>query len=147
MTATNHALTGAVIGLMVHNPVVAIPAALLSHLLCDAIPHFGGIKDWIGQNSFAAYLVVEAAMCGLLVLLLFMAHPAHWLLAAACAFVAASPDFISIRAFVAARRHQKFVPNVLERFLKAIQWFERPIGAAVEVAWFIAGVVILSVFL
>jgi hypothetical protein len=147
MTATNHALTGAVIGLVIQNPLAAIPAALLSHLVCDAIPHFGGIKDWISQNSFVAYLVMEAFVCWLLVLLLFLTHPVDWWLAAVCAFVAASPDFISIRAFVAARRHKKFVPNALERFLKSIQWFERPIGALVEVAWFAAAATILSVFL
>jgi hypothetical protein len=147
MTATNHALTGAIIGLVIQNPVIALPAALASHLICDAIPHFGSNKDWIAKNSFALYLLIEAFICGLLVLLLFVTQPANWLLAAMCAFVAASPDFLSIRAYVAARQGKPFTPNLLERFLKKIQWFERPIGAAVEAAWFVAGVTILSVFL
>ena len=33
MRATNHALTGAIIGLTVQNPWVALPAAFLSHFV------------------------------------------------------------------------------------------------------------------
>ena len=61
--------------------------------------------------------------------------------------VAASPDFLSIRRFVAVRRGKRFVYNKLELFLKKIQWFERPIGAIVEVVWFVGAVVLLSAFL
>ncbi|CAN5337936.1 hypothetical protein BH09PAT4_BH09PAT4_07430 [soil metagenome] len=147
MIATNHAVTGAIIGLAVHNPLIALPVALLSHLVCDALPHFGLSKDWIATRVFSAYLVVDAALCGVLVALLFWSGSPNWLLASVCAFAAASPDFISIRKFRAARKGKNFVPNVLERFLKNIQWFERPIGAAVEAAWLVCGVIILSAIL
>jgi hypothetical protein len=40
VTAPNHALTGALIGLSVANPVLALPLAFVSHLLQDTVPHY-----------------------------------------------------------------------------------------------------------
>ncbi len=148
MIATNHALTGALIGLTVHNPLIALPAAIASHLICDAIPHYGRqAEDAITTRGFAIYLVVDAFFCGVLVLVLALSNAAYWPLAAVCAFLAASPDFLSIPKFVAARRGQIFTPNQLETFLKNIQWFERPIGAFVEAAWLVGAVALLSVII
>lgn len=145
MTATNHALTGAIIGLSVHNPWLAIPAAVASHLICDALPHFGSAdKDIIKKRQFMNYLFAEATLCALLVFVLLLVHPAYWILGAVCAFAATSPDFISIRRFIAIRSGKVFHPSALERFLKNIQWFERPIGAAVETVWLCGCLVILS---
>ena len=41
MTATNHALTGAIIGLVIGEPVLAIALAFASHFICDALPPVG----------------------------------------------------------------------------------------------------------
>lgn len=147
MTATNHALTGAIIGLTVHNPLIALPAALLSHVVCDAIPHYGGRKADIVSKGFVRYLLTDAALCGVLVLVLFFSGSHSWLLAAVCAFVAASPDFLWIRMFRAARQNRPFHRTALEKFLGDIQWFQRPIGAFVEVAWFVGAIALLSAIL
>jgi hypothetical protein len=40
MTATGHALVGTVIAAKVGNPALAIPIAIASHFLCDALPHW-----------------------------------------------------------------------------------------------------------
>ena len=40
MTATGHALVGTVIAAKIGNPALAIPIALASHFLCDALPHW-----------------------------------------------------------------------------------------------------------
>ena len=40
MTATGHALIGTVIAAKVSNPLAAIPIALASHFLADALPHW-----------------------------------------------------------------------------------------------------------
>jgi hypothetical protein len=149
MTATNHALTGATIGLLVGNPVIAIPAALLSHFICDVIPHFGSQErsvQWIRSRAFKIYLVIDAFVCFCLVTLLFARHPAHWLTAAICAFAAASPDFLWIPRFLAARKGRKHRENAFGRFAGNIQWFQRPVGSIVEVAWLIAGVAFLLPF-
>jgi hypothetical protein len=144
--AINHALTGAAIGVTVHNPYVAVPAALVSHLICDVIPHFGTKHlDVIKTRKFTYALIIDAVLCGGLVLALFLSGTQYWFLASVCAFVAAAPDFISIRRFITVHRNRKFTPNRLERFLSAIQWFERPIGAVVEVAWFVTFAFVLAV--
>lgn len=39
MTATAHAIIGTVIAAKVGNPVLAVPIALASHIIADAIPH------------------------------------------------------------------------------------------------------------
>jgi hypothetical protein len=38
MTATNQVLTGAVLGMVLANPWVALPAAFLSHFVLDSVP-------------------------------------------------------------------------------------------------------------
>lgn len=148
MTATNHALTGALIGLTVHNPWIALPAAFCSHIICDIIPHFGVSNEyWLRSKSFARYLLTDAALCVLLVLSLAIFQPSFWLLAAVCAFVATSPDLLWIRKFVFARARRTFQAGRLEAFLSNIQWFQRPIGGFVELAWFGAATVLLWQFL
>jgi hypothetical protein len=148
MLAVNHALTGAIIGLTISNPLVALPAAVISHIVCDALPHFGSAnQSWLGSQSFKFYLLVEAGLCGLLVLLLSVTQPHNWLLAAFCAFLAAAPDFIWLRQFVSILRRTTFKPTPIERFLGVIQWFQKPIGGLVEAVWFFGAVTILWQFL
>ncbi len=149
MTATNHALTGALIGLCVGNPYIAIPAAILSHFVCDAIPHFTPKVDPVGEKWLRYLLIAEAFLCFVIVLVLFIFKPTHWLLASFCAFAATSPDFMQIPRFV---RAQKGLPeaqkiSLLLRFHIAIQWFARPIGAVVEAAWAVSAVILLKLFL
>ncbi len=145
MTATNHALTGATIGLLVGIPVIAIPASVLSHFICDALPHFGA-RDKEGslkKKWFKNYLIVEASICFLIVLVIAIVQPTHWQLAALCAFLAASPDFLWIRKYRAVKNNKKWRPNLFDKFASNIQWFQRPIGAWVEAAWFFAAISIL----
>jgi hypothetical protein len=40
MTATSHAIIGTVIAAKIGNPVLAIPIAILSHIIIDTIPHW-----------------------------------------------------------------------------------------------------------
>jgi hypothetical protein len=150
MTAINHALTGTLIGLVVGEPLLAVPAALVSHFVCDALPHFRAAPE--GEKLmrtawFAPYLATETLFCILLVLLLLLRQPLHWQLAAICAFVAAAPDLASYKRFRLARQNKPYKPGAYVRFASAIQWFERPIGWPVEVAWFIAAVALLVPFL
>lgn len=139
MTATNHALTGAIIGLSVHQPVAAMVLAIGSHFVLDAIPHFALRKDKHGSRGFRYYLIAEVLLCVALVAFLLMIRPQYWLLAALCAFLAASPDFMWAPGFFKAQNGREYrkPTYALARFHSAIQWFQRPIGAVVELAWFI----------
>lgn len=137
MRAINHALTGAVIGLSVSDPVLAVPAAFLSHFALDGLPHFGERRKDHGSKNFRDLLVLDALLCFGLVLLLAVWRPRHWLLAAFCAFLATSPDFMWVRKYLRARagKREPMSKNMVLHFHSGIQWFERPIGLAVELAW------------
>lgn len=152
MTATNHAMTGAIIGLLVGQPLIAIPAAVASHFVCDAIPHFGFNSRWperakLKSKIFQNYLIVEVVACLLIVSCLLFLRPEHWLLASTCAFAAAAPDLLSANRYFTIRHNRSWRPNLYSKFAKNIQWFEQPIGAVVEIAWFIAAIIILIPFL
>lgn len=141
MVAINHALTGAIIGLATGNPLVAVPAAVVSHFICDAIPHFGMGKSFITTKAFRNLLIMDASLCVALVLFLGVAQPEHWILAAACAFIAASPDLLWIRLYRKALQGQELVLRGFYKFAADIQWFERPVGGIIEIVWFIIAAV------
>jgi hypothetical protein len=151
MRAINHALTGSIIGLTISQSELAIPLALVSHFICDMIPHYGGGRaakaEEIRSPLFQRLLYLDAILCGLLVLALALKHPFHWQLAAICAFVAAAPDMASIGQYRLAKSNKALRPGAYIRFANGIQWFERPIGAVVDLVWFIAGVFVVSIFL
>lgn len=86
----------------------------------------------------------------LLVLLLSIAQPQQWLLAAVCAFIATAPDLAHIPGFVRTLRGKHFLgkrPNWYTRFAIKIQWFEKPIGALFEAAWLVGFLVLIAAYL
>ncbi len=145
MTAPNHAITGAIIGLIIANPVIAIPIALASHFICDAIPHYSPKKNekLLQTKTFAYFLIIQALLCFILVLGIFLQKPTNYINSIICAFAATSPDFLWLRKYILINRHKKFVPSSLEKYLSEIQWFEKPIGAYSELFWAIGGLIIL----
>lgn len=150
MTATNHALTGAVIGLSVGNPLIALPAALLSHFVCDAIPHFSDPKLKVGSRQFANYLACDALGAVGVALFLTILRPDSWFVACWCAFLATSPDLMWAGRFFRAQKSKKknadtpLPTHILARFHSRIQWFAKPVGAVVEYAWAIGTVLLLA---
>jgi hypothetical protein len=150
MRAINHGLTGAFIGLTVAEPAIAMPAALASHFLLDVIPHHGSQKPnpkILRSGLFKFTLAIDALLCAVLVLLLAGRHPIHWLQATICAFVAAAPDFVWAKKYLLANRYKAWRPSGFEKWASDIQWFQRPIGALVEVAWFAAALLLLVPFI
>jgi len=144
MTAPNHALTGALIGLTVSNPVLALPLAFLSHFVCDAIPHYDPpetdkAKRMNSKRFLVEFLVVGAVLCAALVLVLAATRPRHWLQAATCAFLATSPDLLWIPRFVHVKRTGKDAPlhNPFLKFHTRIQWKTGPKLIWLEAAWFV----------
>lgn len=150
MTASNHAMTGALIGLLLPQPLIAVPLAIASHFICDAIPHFGGGDNAISSRWFKRLLQVDALGCLLLVIVLAVMQPVGWPLAILAAFLAASPDIMWLPKFLHARHGHDVTwheGNPVLWFHTHIQWFERPIGAAVEVAWAAACIFSLTLIL
>lgn len=51
MTATVHAVLGTIIAAKVGNPTIAIPLAIISHIVTDAIPHWDAATNKNGKND------------------------------------------------------------------------------------------------
>lgn len=143
MTAPNHALTGALIGLSIASPAAALPLAFLSHFVCDAIPHYdppgSSAEIYRSKRFIGEFLVLGALLCFVIVLLLAATRPLHWVIAAWCAFLATSPDLFQIKYFLYTRRtgHDHDRPDPLKRFHSWIQWKTGPRLRWVELAWFV----------
>lgn len=60
MTATGHALLGTLIAAKIGNPALAIPLALASHVITDAIPHWDTATNTKGKNKKTVF--VETVM-------------------------------------------------------------------------------------
>ena len=148
MTASNHAITGAVIAVVIKQPVMALPIAFLSHFVLDALPHFGSHEDDIPKRN-ASWLfraVVSVDVIGFLFLLICIPDLAKQNVLPATVLwsmlAAASPDINWIWQFVQAIRTKKWpASNWYSCFHQAIQWFEKPIGLLVELLWFIAALI------
>lgn len=146
MIATNHAVTGAVIGLMTASPVIALPAALVSHYICDALPHYASKQHGLHSRFFRNMLIVDTIGCVLIVALLTVVQPPSWQLAVTAAFVATTPDLLWIPKYTHARQGRAYSPNRYDRFASRIQWYEQPAGAFVEFAWFVVGLGIIFAY-
>lgn len=126
MTATNHALTGALIGLSISQPVLALPIAFISHFVCDALPHFGlaSYEERTKKTkTFHKILYVDAAILSIIIGILLWAG-AGWV-AMSCLVLAGSPDFVWAYRYIFKEDFGKkpFPPmNILSRFHSRIQW-------------------------
>ncbi len=148
MIASNHLITGAVIGASIQNPWLALPLAFLSHFGLDVLPHFGftksGFTHALTQRiSYIALFLDVIFTAGLVVML----QTTNWLPYMA-AFVAFSPDTIWLTNYFVYERRKlpspDFLRGPLTRFHKRIQWCERPWGLIVDGLWFAAMLVILT---
>lgn len=141
MTATNHALTGAAIALLVKQPVLALPLAFLSHYVLDAVPHFGIPGSIAERNQSVLGRVVVGTdivlFLTLMIALPLTAHPViNPLLLLLCMFAAYSPDAVYLVRFAKELQTGTYiVGGPLSRFHRRIQWAERPWGIGVEVVY------------
>lgn len=139
MTTSNHLYTGAAIALTVQSPLVALPAALLSHFLLDALPHYGypgrgGYAE--AFNYRATYFMESVNLVGVPLLLYLLWGKPWWVWAAA--FLALAPDLVWVYRYVAYER-KGWLPigNLFTRFHNKIQWGEYTWGILIEVPVFV----------
>lgn len=144
MTATNHVLTGAVIGAAVTNPLLAIPLALTSHIILDIIPHFGDIAAWTDRKrlSFMIILGIDMVLAAIILGILLVVQPDNWVRISASGIVAASPDLMWIRYLLADWRGQPIALGRVAYWHSRIQT-ERAWGIGVETVWAIVTGLIL----
>jgi hypothetical protein len=143
MLLTNHTLTGVFLGLSIDNPVALAPTAVASHLVLDAVPHFGasiirGDGDKrrlgfliLGSIDFALSVGVTVAAC-----VLWPWRAGNIIIGALGADL---PDLTYIPIILFRRGPVfKLLPfyEPMQRFFSFIQWYEKPPGAITEVLWF-----------
>lgn len=155
MTASNHALTGAVIALAVKNPALAIPMAFISHFVVDVIPHYNpkGVKGFyktrekFKHRSFRLIFSIDMLIWPVLLITLpfvLVADVSSWTIFL-CMLVAVSPDFVEGFYFLAGAFGKKIIkPTRFDRFSLGIKIYERPRGLVVEIAWLLVMVWLIS---
>lgn len=136
MTATNHVITGAVIGAAVSNPVVALPLAFLSHFALDVLPHYKHAKAHTSQK-FLISLAVDVGIASAILASIVIAQPQHWPLIVASAILAASPDLLWLYYWIPELRKKPKPFDPVARLLGRIQWSESSWGILLELPWFI----------
>lgn len=153
MTATNHALAGAVVALVVKEPVLALPLAFLSHFLVDYIPHFSFPDKQLFKRNFNTLLIGDALMCVALVVISYFVFPDVWLLVSACMFLATSPDLMwaYYRLYLEHIKGRKPNYDVVARFHQRLQHssharFARR-GIRNEVIWAFSMCVIIGTYI
>jgi hypothetical protein len=127
-------VTGALIATAVNQPFAAIPLAFMSHFVLDALPHYGDTnkRSWLNRN-FKYILAVDILLASIFLGAIVLMQPASWFLLALCGVIAASPDILWFPYFLADLRHEEMHDTKLAKFLKWIQWGERPWGIYLEV--------------
>lgn len=89
MTATNHALSGALIYMVLPLPI-AIPVAFISHFVLDSLPHYG--VDHNKRNTSGIYKAIVYSDTAVALTLGIVSGLAHKWGMLACGVVAYSPD-------------------------------------------------------
>lgn len=145
MTGVNHALTGALIGGVITQPLIALPAAFASHFVLDALPHFGqevGKRNW----KFKSVLAFDgvALSVGMVVALVTKNY-----FSALTALVAVSPDFVWIARYIFREKWGTVNPgpkNIFSRWHSRIQKYERDWGIFVEIPYFLLLIILNVVY-
>ncbi|CAN5421893.1 hypothetical protein BH10PAT3_BH10PAT3_1060 [soil metagenome] len=141
-------MTGAVIALLIREPLLAVPLSFSSHFLCDSIPHAGlppGGK--LFSRSFNITLVCDFLFAIALMIVMGLLFPTQKWLIWTCMVAAASPDLMwaYYDLYVVKIKHRKPRLGRLARFHSWIQWSQTPKGWFVEISWFfVMGLVIAS---
>lgn len=134
MTATTHALTGALIATLVRRPAYAIPLAFISHFICDALPHFG-LRMHFGSPAMYVWLVLDGIALVSIALFLARKKVKRQKLLAISAFAAMIPDLAWFYYGVRYTLSDTADMDILSRFHSHIQWAESPIGITVDLLW------------
>jgi hypothetical protein len=154
MTATNHALSGALAAMVVKEPAIAVVVAFLLHFVMDAIPHFGfSYSNVLARNKdkrFKTILLADVAVSAILLVIVPVMLDGLlpiWL-TLLCMLACMSPDLVWGWHYYHEIAHKVERPKAwFSKFHKWIQWSESPPGLIAEVLWFtaIGSLIILKV--
>jgi hypothetical protein len=139
MTGLNHAVTGALVAAAIDKPALALPAALLSHFVIDAIPHWNyRFNPDIARRQ--TVMLADLALSSALILILAVTVEANPYLIILGGLLGILPDAMWLRYFISGRSSVTGSPkrliNRLRKFHFWIQWSETSWGLAIEAVWF-----------
>lgn len=135
-------MTGALVGVLVHRPALAIPLAFFSHFAVDALPHYGygyvapHVRDQ--QKHFLRKQTVDTYLALFLSWYLAYSLRNHQtpVVMMFCMLAACVPDAVWAYQYILAHRRGSYMPHGwFARLHKRIQWCERSWGFYVELAW------------
>jgi len=150
MTAVNHVATGAIIAITIKVAAIAIPLSVISHYICDIIPHFGIYEhDHLKRNSHWLFKFVSIiSAVGTIALLILV--PYHtitvvgWVTVLACMLAAILPDASWLPMYISEIKTKAERPmGKFNKLHQAIQWYEKPRGLIVETCWSLGAIFIL----
>lgn len=143
MTATSHALTGALIATVIRQPILAIPLSFLSHFVCDSLPHLG-INMKFGDKAMVRWLVIDGSFAALFALSLILLGVNNPVLLATCGFAAMSPDLFWLYHGLKGRKPESY--GRFTKFHAAIQKYESVPGVAVDIIWSVGAFLLILRF-
>ncbi|NLA43656.1 hypothetical protein GX865_05970 [Candidatus Saccharibacteria bacterium] len=130
MIGINHTMAGVIIAATVPAPLIPV-AALISHFVMDAFPHFGNsetVKPY--TKSFKWLLIFDAFLCFLALAGGFWLFPDKLALLILGTFFATLPDFLWL-----LKGKIRWL-NPYFSFAQKIQWAESPDGWTYEIIYF-----------
>ncbi len=132
MIGFNHALVGALIGKVLPLPL-ALPVAIASHFVLDALPHYGlphkqRDRSKVWKIVFTIDFFATAA-------LIIPAVATHHYAMLACGVAAVLPDFVWVGKFIKNKSFDMSnTGNWYTKWHAGIQHYERPWGVWVELS-------------
>lgn len=149
MTATAHAITGSAVAVVTYGTwgwswPVCLAAALASHFICDALPHWDYVLKFPLKKYVACFDVLVGLIVALIVAAAITTVPA-WIIIVG-AILAMLPDAMWWpRGYI----HQPLPTDgnkalyKLRKFHRWVQWSEVGNGLWVEAGWFLVMVIVI----
>lgn len=132
MTASGHAVVGAAIATLIPNPVVSLPVALVSHFVCDKVPHWDVMTD---KNKTKTQILVQSTLDVLLgfalvwAIFIFYLQSSNPLIIFLGAFTAQLPDWLELPYFVFHKHYPIFYQNYrIQKWVHDV-WFDSRLKA------------------
>jgi hypothetical protein len=144
MTVTNHAVTGALVAVAIHNPWIGLPAALASHFVIDVIPHWNYFEENLLYRRIA--LMADITFSLMMLIILALTVDASRRLVIAGGFLGVLPDLMFAPHHITGeptKLHKKTPLHLSRRLHLWIQIKEFSAGIYIEAAWFILMLVLI----
>jgi hypothetical protein len=138
MTGLNHAVTGALVAAVIKEPLIALPAALASHFVIDALPHWDYKIEGSARKRQLIMLADLAFSILLLSVVAFLLTEQWWLVFLG-GLLAIVPDMMWLPDLLTGSPPSTKGDDLLSRirrFHLRIQWSETKNGIFFEIFWF-----------